>query len=76
MKSNIFLFVFVIAVVTAVDGVENTANPPVTAESAENHVINGRRRVITDRNFISPLFGQDDPLDFVLDEVFISLSQL
>lgn len=68
---------FVIAAITAAGEVENTEKQPVAAELVGNTAIDSgnpkKQRGITDQNFISPLFGRDDPLDFVLDEVFISL---
>ncbi|KAM3725236.1 DNA repair and recombination protein [Dirofilaria immitis] len=56
----------------AVDVDENTEKQQVTAELMGNIAITNenvkKRKGVTYQNFISPFFGRDDPLDFVLDE--------
>ncbi|OZC06642.1 helicase protein [Onchocerca flexuosa] len=55
-----------------VDGDENTDKQQVVAELVKNVATNNENpkklKGITYQNFISPFFGRDDPLDFVLDE--------
>lgn len=66
---------FVIDAVTVIDEAENTERQPLAAELVGIVATGGNRnnrRGLIRHEFISPLFGRDNPLDFVLDEVFVS----
>uniref|UniRef100_A0A2K6W0Y4 DNA repair and recombination protein RAD54-like n=1 Tax=Onchocerca volvulus TaxID=6282 RepID=A0A2K6W0Y4_ONCVO len=58
--------------ITVVDGDENTEKQRVVSELVENVATNNENskkpKGVAYQNFISPFFGRDDPLDFVLDE--------
>ncbi|KAL3983070.1 SNF2 N-terminal domain family protein [Acanthocheilonema viteae] len=56
----------------AINEAENVENQAAPAEPIQSTALDGgnskKRQKITNQNFISPLFGRDNPLDFVLDE--------